>query len=196
MPRQSDRPTTDPVNAPDQVAPTDPRHLIDDYVMERVDYHVARLGRALHLSHHRKEDLRQDLFVALCEAAPRYDKSRAKPRTFVSRVLSLAAAHLARCICNERRNSARSPIRLSELQRDGHCFSPVAPRWCEPSAHDLVLDLRHGIAAMSRRHQQLAEALKIQTAAEVAAERRVHRSTVYREIASMRAALSGFGLGQ
>jgi hypothetical protein len=168
--------------------------IIDDYAMARVDYQVARLGRLLHLSHHRKEELRQDLLLELCQAAQRFDPATSSTQTFVSRVVSLAAAFHARTIRNERGSSARSPIRLSELQRDGRCFSPAAPRWCEPSAHDLVLDLRHGIAAMSRRHQQLAEALKTQTAAEVAAERRVHRSTVYREIASMRAALSGVGL--
>lgn len=167
---------------------------IDDYATARVDYHVARLGRQLHLPDHRRDDLRQNLFLALCKAAPRYDARQSSRRTFVSRVLSRAAAHHARSIRNERASSVRSPLRFSELERNGHSFAPVAPRSCEPSAHELVLDLRHALASLSREHQQLAEALKTQTPAEIAAERGVHRCTVYREIAALRSALSEAGL--
>lgn len=168
--------------------------IIDDYAIERVDYQVARLGRILRLSHHRKEDLRQDLLLELCNAARRFNPATASARTFVSRVVSSAAAHHARCIRNERRNGARSPILLSQLQRDGRRFSPVAPRSTEPSAHDLVIDLDHGLSTMNRRQQQLAESLKTNTAAEIAKERGHHRSTVYRDLAAMRVTLSGLDL--
>lgn len=168
--------------------------IIDDYAIERVDYQVARLGRILRLSHHRKEDLRQDLLLELCQAARRFNPATSKARTFVSRVVSSAAAYHARCIRNERRNGARTPILLSQLQRDGRRFSPVAPRSCEPAAHDLTLDLDHAFAAMDRGHQELAESLKTQTVAEIAAERGVHRSTVYRDLGTMRAALSELDL--
>lgn len=174
--------------------PIDPSEFVDEYAIGRVDYQVARLGRLLHLSHHRQEDLRQDLFVELCEAAPRFDPRKSSQRTFVSRVVAQSAAHHARCIRNERKCRARSPLLLSQLQREGNGFAPRAPRWCEPSAHDLALDLPRGIAAMTRDRQQLAESLKTQTPVEVAAERGVHRSTVYRDIASIRGTLSEFGL--
>lgn len=168
--------------------------IIDRYATDRIDYQVSRLGRSLHLSHHRKEDLRQDLLLELCHAARRYDPRKASQRTFVSRVVASAAAHHARCIRNERRNGARSPIRLSELQREGRGFSPVAPRTYEPSAHDTAMDLHDRIGAMSRRHQLLSESLKTNTPAEIAADRGQHRSTVYRDIASMRVTLAESGL--
>ena len=164
--------------------------IIDRYAMERVEYQVARLGRVLRLSHHRKEDLRQDLLLELCRAARRFDPMTSRARTFVSRVVALGAAHHARCIRNERRNSARTPILLSQLQREGRSFSPIAPRSCEPSAHDLVLDLDFSFAAMNRRQQELAESLKTSTAAEIAAERGHHRCTVYRDLAAMRVTLA------
>jgi len=180
--------------SPSTTAQFDPNSLIDDYATNRIDYQVWRIGQALRLSHHRREDLRQDLFTDLCEAARRYDPTKSSPRTFVSRVVAQSAAHHGRCIRNERKYRARSPILLSQLQRDCNGFAPRAPRWCEPSAHDLTLDLPRGIAAMSRSHQQLAESLKTQSPADIAAERDVHRSTVYRDIASIRGTLSEFGL--
>ena len=184
----SSEPTTN------QHAPTDPRTLVDEHAIERADYHVARLGNALGLSHHRREDLRQDLLLELCRAAHRYDPTKSSPRTFVSRVLSRAAAHQARCIRNERKNGARTPILLSQLQREGRGFAPIAPRWCEPSVLDHAIDLERGLAALSREEQQLAAALKTQLPREIAAERGVHRSTVYRDIATMRENLAEFDL--
>ena len=178
-------PTTDRIS---------PATLIDDYAMERVEYHVARLGKLLCLAEDRRDDLRQDLFVALCTAARRFDPAKSAARTFVSRVVSLAAAHHARCIRNERRNGARSPIRLSELQRDGRAFAPVGPRWCEPAALDLVIDLGDALSGLTREQQQLAAALKTISPREIAEERGVHRSTVYREIAVLRASLAERGL--
>ena len=174
-----------------QTTPTD---LIDDYAIERVAYHTARVGRRLHLTPDRRDDLQQDLFVSLCEAAKRYDPSKSAPRTFVSRVLCLAAAHHARRIRNERRSPARSPIRLSELQRNGHDFATPAPRWSEPSAHDLSMDLSRGIASLNERQQDLAKSMSSHTVAQIAAERHVHRSTVYREVAAVRTALTEYGL--
>lgn len=171
-----------------------PIEIIDGYATERIDYQVHRVGRALNLSIHEREDLRQTLFLDLCKAVKRYDPTRSRPHTFVSRVVVLAAKHRERCIRKARNCPARSPLLLSRLQREGNSFAPSAPRWCEPSAHDLALDLPRGIAAMTRARQQLAESLKTQTAVEVAAERGVHRSTVYRDIASIRGTLSEFGL--
>lgn len=175
-------------------SPTDPSQLIDAYAHERVDYHVGQIGRSYRLTEDERDDLRQDFFEAICTAARRYDSDRSSPQTFVCRVIERAAAYFKRRIRNERRCAARSPILLSQLQRENRGFAPLAPRACEPSAHDLVLDLRQGFAKLSRRQQQTAEAMKNQTVVEIAAERRAHRSTVYRDLGSMRATLSELGL--
>jgi len=172
----------------------EPNTIIDEYAIARVNYQVARLGRTLRLTHHHKEDLRQGFFLELCEAAHRYDPSKSSRRTFVSRVLSRAASHQARSIRNKRRNGARSPILLSQLQREDHCFDPPAPRSCEPSALDLALDLNLGLSVMSRRQQQLAESLKNKTVAEIARERGQHRCTVHRDVAAIRRKLAALGL--
>jgi DNA-directed RNA polymerase specialized sigma24 family protein len=180
--------------SPTQSKAATPHNLIDAYAYERVDYHVAQTARTYGLKRHDQDDLRQDLLTAICAAAARYDPRKAKPRTFVCGVIELEVANFKRSIRNKRRCPARAPMVLSQLQRDGRAFAPRAPRWCEPSAQDLVLDLRQRLSGLNRRQQQLAEALKNQTKQEIAAERGVHRATIYRDIAAMRDVLSTFNL--
>lgn len=168
----------------------DPNLLIDDYAHERVAYHVAQIGREHRLREDARDDLRQDFYAAICAASRRYDPAKASRRTFTSRVIELTAIFRRRCIRNERRSAARSPLLLSELQREHRCLDLRAPRICEPSAHDLVLDLRVGLSRLTHRQHQTAAALKNQTPSEIAAERRCHASTVYREMASMRCQLT------
>lgn len=57
-----------------------------------------------------------------------------------------------------------------------------------------MLDLEDTLVGLTREQQQLAASLKTVSPREIAAERGVHRSTVYREIAALRAALSERGL--
>ena len=192
----SAKPSTNPNNASHD-SPNlgiDPSLLLDDYAYERVAYHVAQIGRRYRLSEDKQDDLRQDFYTAICSAARRYDPTKASRRTFTSRVIELTAVFRRRCIRNERRSAARSPLLLSDLQRE-HRFPELrGPRSCEPTALDLVHDLRIGLARLTHRQHQTAEALKNQTPAEIAAERGRHPSTVYREMASMRCHLSAVGL--
>jgi len=188
--------TTDSTHHPD-APPTigiDPAVLIDEFVDERVTFTVGTIGEAYRLSHHDREDLSQNLYTALSKAAPRYDPAKAQQHTFACRVILRAAAHEARTIRNARRNRARSPLLLSDLQRNGRCIQIRAPRWSEPSARDLAIDLRSGLSRLSRRQQFLAEALKTLRVSEIAAEKGQHRSTVHRDLAEMRRTLSASGL--
>lgn len=186
-------PATSPAQ-PKHATGIDPSLLLDDYAFERVAYHVAQIGRRYRLSEDGQDDLRQDFYTAICSAARRYDPTKASRRTFTSRVIELTAVFRRRCIRNERRSAARSPLLLSELQREHRFPEPRAPRSCEPTALDLVHDLRLGLSRLTHRQHQTAEALKNQTPSEIAAERRCHPSTVYREMASMRCHLSEVGL--
>lgn len=172
----------------------DPSNLIDDYAHERVAFHVGRIGRQFRMSEHRRNDLRQDFYLALTKAARRYDPMRASIRTFASRVIELTAAFCRRCIRNERRCPCRSAVAFSQLPRRLRDFAPSAPRACEPSSRDIVVDTEHSLAQLTHRQRTTAEALKTLTAAEIAQARRRHPSTVYREIASLRLALADCGL--
>ena len=172
----------------------DPALLLDGYAYGRVAYHVALIGRRFRLSDDRQEDLRQDFYAAICAAAPRYDPAKASPRTYAARVIAREALFRRRCIRNERRSAARSPLLLSDLQRENRFPEPRAPRSCEPTARDLVHDLRVGLSRLTHRQHQTAEALKNQTPAEIAAGRRCHPSTVYREMGAMRRMLAEAGL--
>jgi len=171
-----------------------PSELIDDFVHERVRFTVSDLGDHYRLSRADRDDLAQDIYLALCESARRYDCRQASRHTFACRVIMLAAAHRARSIRNARRCPVRSPISLSSIQCSARAAVPRAPRWSEPSARDLALDLRSGLSRLSRRQQFLAEALKTLRVSEIAAEKGQHRSTVHRDLAAMRHTLSASGL--
>lgn len=179
---------------PESNATICPSDLIDDYIFDRVDFRVAEVAEAYGLQPHDQDDLRQRLLLAICAAAHRYDPSKAKPRTFVRGVLNLEVANYKRSVAIERRSTVRSPIMLSELQRNGRSFSPLAHHRYEQRSHDLVLDLRAGFSRLDREQQILAEALKKQRPAEIADESGVHRSTVYRNIAAIRDSFDAIGL--
>lgn len=171
-----------------------PSLLLDEYAEARIAFHVAQIARRYRLSEDQQNDLRQDLYAAVCAAAPRYDPAQASRRTYTARVITREALFRCRCIRNQRRSSARSPLFLSDLQRE-HRFPELrAPRSTEPTSRDLVHDLGIGLSQLTHRQHQTAEALKNQSASEIAAERRCHPSTVYRELAAMRCHLSVVGL--
>ncbi|MBX3356507.1 MAG: sigma-70 family RNA polymerase sigma factor [Phycisphaeraceae bacterium] len=196
-PESECRPAQSPPAVPAKSEPLrgiDPSELIDSFVEDRVHYLVDKIGEAYRLTHHDREDLSQSLFAALSGAARRYNPAKAQQHTFACRVLLRAAAHEARTIRNARRNPARSPLLLSDLQRNGRCHQLHAPRWTEPSARDLALDLRTSLSRLSRRQQFLAEALKTLRVSEIAAEKGQHRSTVHRDLAAMRRSLTTAGL--
>jgi len=171
-----------------------PTELIDDFVHERVRFIVNDIAVQYRLSRADRDDLSQEIYVALCEAAVRYDPAQASRHTFACRVIVLAAAHRARSIRNVRRCPVRSPLMLSELQRDARCAGLRAPRWTEPTSIDLGEDLRFGVSRLNRRQQLLVQELKTQSPTAIAAERNRHPSSIYREITRIRHQIEASGL--
>lgn len=171
-----------------------PTELIDDFVHERVRFIVNDIAVQYRLSRADRDDLSQEIYLALCEAAVRYDPAQASRHTFACRVIVLAAAHRARSIRNVRRCPVRSPLMLSELQRDARCAGLRAPRWTEPTSIDLGEDLRFGVSRLSRRQQLLVQELKTQSPTAIAAERNRHPSSIYREITRIRHQIEASGL--
>ena len=173
----------------------DAQPWIDDYAMERVSYQVARLSRSLDLREHDEEDVRQELIAELCSAEPRFDPSLASRKTFICRVLTRAAAYIARSIRSRRQGYGRPMVSLSALQAARAEQLHASQRDDPAQGVPLWIDLERGLGRLDAKQRKLAEDLKSQTPREIAAESGVHRSTVYRAIAGIREEMSGLGLG-
>lgn len=180
-----------PQNTP---APETP--WIDDYAMQRVSFHTRRLASSLNLSEHDEEELRQDFVVELCKAEHRFNPNLASKRTFICRVLSKASAYFARRARSKRNGSGRPVVSLSAIQADQAGSAFAAPRTDEPAVRvDLAVDIADASSRLDERGHRLLEDLDTRTAREIAVERGVHPSTVYRQVAALRPAFAELASG-
>jgi DNA-directed RNA polymerase specialized sigma24 family protein len=161
---------------------------IDDYAMERVSFHAARLAASLNLGEHDEEDLRQDFIAELCSAQRRFNPNLASKRTFVCRVLSKASAYFARTARSKRRRPGRPIASLSAIKAERSAGALAGTRVDEPAVRvDLATDIAGASDRLDDRGRRLVHELSTRTPREIAAERGVHPSTVYRELAAVRA---------
>jgi len=177
---------------------TDSSNLLDDYVLERVRFQARRLAARFGLPDDRREDFEQDLIVELLKAAGRFDPAGgAAWHTYACRVLDLAIKKLSQLECRRRRREAGRPLRFTESP-DG-CPSAVNNPAHEAQddiiALETKLDIEQVLAAMPPRLRAVCELLKTHTPAEAAAVVGIHRSSIYRTIAQVRARFEKAGLG-
>ncbi len=171
-------------------------NLIDDYALARVDYRVRRLTTAFRLDDDTAEDLRQNMMVQLLRAARRYNPTRTRPHTFVTRVLDRYYLHAARALSNCQKHGSKRPTPMSALED----FNPTVndPRQgeraeCERS--DLAFDLVAVVATLPEALQRICDELRFRKPSEVAERLGVHRSTIYRAIGQIRRHFTAAGLG-
>lgn len=176
--------------------PATPSDLVDAYALERVEYQVNRLRTRLGLNRHDAEDVRQDLVAELCGAAPRFDPSKASRKTFICRVLTRAAAHIARSIRNRRKCAALSPRSLSTMLPGdwAHESRGVVERGMADRIGQ-AMDLGVACDQMPRQRRLIAEDLKHYSVDEIAGARGMHRGSVYRAIGQIRHDLAAAGVG-
>jgi RNA polymerase sigma factor (sigma-70 family) len=169
---------------------------IDDYAMERVSFHAAQLAASLNLGEHDEEDLRQNFLAELCSAERRFNPNLASKRTFVCRVLSKASAYFARTARSRRRGPGRPIASLSAINVERSARALAGPRADEPAVRvDLAMDIADALERLDDRRRRLVHELRTRTPREIAAERGVHPSTVYRELAAVRAVFAELAPG-
>ncbi|MFU8828376.1 MAG: hypothetical protein ACNA8P_02975 [Phycisphaerales bacterium] len=179
-----------------QTTPAADTPWIDDYAMQRVSFHTRRLASSLNLCEHDEEELRQNFFVELCKAEHRFDPSLASKRTFICRVLSKASAYFARSARSKRSGSGRPVVSLSTIQAEQVTEDLAAHRSDEPGARvDLAMDIADASSRLNERCRRLVAELQTQNPREIAAERGVHPSTVYRQLAALRPAFAELAPG-
>jgi RNA polymerase sigma factor (sigma-70 family) len=172
-----------------------PQDFTDDYALGRVNYRVARLTRAFRLGEHDAEDLRSRMKIQLLRAASRFDPSRASRCTFINRVLDRAYRHIARELHTRRGHGAWNPTQFSESDAVAEATAAVHAKGADPA--DGVarrIDLDAALASLPRPLRAICEELKHASPREVSERLALHRSTVYRAIAQVRAHFESCGL--
>ncbi|TVQ64186.1 MAG: sigma-70 family RNA polymerase sigma factor [Phycisphaerales bacterium] len=155
-----------------------------------MSFHARRLAASLHLSEHDEEDLRQDFFAELCSAQRRFDPSLASKRTFVCRVLAKASAYFTRRALSRQRGPGGPVVSLNAIKAERVAGALAAPRTDEPAVRvDLAMDLAKAASRLDDRGRRLVSDLSTRKPREIAAERGVHPSTVYRDLAAVRSCI-------
>lgn len=158
---------------------------ITPYEAERIEYRVHALGRAFRLRPHATDDLRQDFSLALLRAKRRYDPEQSSPETFANRSLDKSYCYFARRI---RAEQSRGVVSVGDCE-----FIACAGRDWRGNA-DERMDLEGALQRLPRKLRDTAEELKVYTPREVAERMHVHRSTIYRRVAQIKAYLIAYGI--
>ena len=168
----------------------DTSHLIDDYVMDRINFRSRQLAIKLRLPDDRRDDLAQAMVYELLKAATRFDPDgSATWHTYACRSLDLAVKKLTQTECRMRQREAGRPMGYSQSP-DG-CSSAV-----NNPAHvvedglaqlELKMDVEVVLERMPTRLQKVCRLLMELSPTEAARALGIHRNSIYRLIAQVRA---------
>ena len=130
-----------------------------------------------------REDLQQEALVGLWQALPRFDRSRACPRTFVELVVSTRITSALRAYKASKRTVPLEDPLPTEV-------------WKPAEFVDLRTDVSRVLAGLNEEDRRLAFVLVDHTPSEASRVLGVARSTVYQRIDRLRDAFEHAGLGR
>lgn len=173
-------------------------HLIDDYVLKRIEFRTRQLAIKLRLPDDRRDDLAQEMAVELLKAVDRFDPNgSASWHTYACRVLDLAVKKLTQNECRMRKREAGRPMGFAQSP-DG-CSSavnnPAHEGEDELAQLEMKLDVDLVMSRLPARLRQACELLKEHSPAEAAEAMGIHRNSIYRMIAQARVYFENAGLG-
>ena len=156
--------------------------LASPHVSSHLGFQVSRLARAAGLTPADRDDLRQDLSLAVVQARRNFRPELGPPEAFDLGALNLAYCEQARAI---RRRRERKPTPLSLWLSAG---GPVDQRSVDPfEAVDARLDLESARARLDDDAWLTASLVACHSAAGAARALGVHRGTVGRRIQQIQA---------
>lgn len=160
-------------------------HIIDDFACARVRFNARRIARWLSLNQTAREDLAQNIFLALCKAAPSFDPTVASSRTFVSRVIHQAALHEFRTMKRATACAVRNPRLLTDCTEES--FELIAcPTSFGYARYELRADVSLRIRALPSRTALVARHLMHSTQAQAARALGISRQAVHAHVAALR----------
>lgn len=182
---------------------------IDPVVVNIVKHKARRLVGIAGFVEADREDLEQELVIALLRAMPRFDASRASARTFLNRVANNCAAKLLQRQTAAKRDFRRivQPTKVARETADTNDITgrsdvdrssctEVIGQWAvrAGSEPDLPVDLERAVNRLPASHSSLCSALADQGPTVAAQSIAISRSTAYRWIAQIRDQFRSAGL--
>ncbi len=165
-------------------------HIIDDFARERVGFYARRIARWLRLKRIEREDLAQNLYLALCKAAPSFDPAVASARTFVCRVLHQAAIHEIRTVKRAKACVVRNPPLLTDCADDSLKFI-LCPTSFDRVRNDLRTDVALALSELPSRTVQVARELMQSNQANAARWLGISRQAVNAHVATIKSGRCG-----
>ena len=166
---------------------TDKPHLIDDYVLKRIDFKARQLAIKFQLPDDRRDELAQEMVVELLNAADRFDHNgTAIWHTYASRVLDLTVIKLIQNDSRARQRQGSAPMSLSHTLNGGLSNADFSAPDVGLARLELKLDVEVVLARMPRRLRKVCVLLMQLSPAEAARSLGIHRNSIYRIIAQIR----------
>ena len=162
--------------------------FLDDSVMRRIDYRIARLGRKYCLSVEDRQDIRQEFCLAMFRAGEKYDPERCPPERFVRMVLNRNYKHFVRKLARADENRARSvdTMYFDDVEPDLEYYIPEPKGEDDLRLVDLREDVRTVMESLPEKLRDICLELMSDSPFEVARRRGIHHSAIYRAIVKLR----------
>ena len=170
--------------------------FLNDSVMRRINYRVARLGRKYCLSVEDCQDIRQEFCMALVRAGDKYDSERCPLERFVRMVLNRNYKHFVRKLARAADNRACSVIAVHFDDIELNMEQQIPAPECENDFRlvDLREDVRTVMETLPADLLGICLELMSHSPSEVARRRKIHHSAIYRAIARLREHFIGAGI--
>lgn len=178
-----------------EAAPEATQDLLDDYAWKRINFRAQRLTEAFQLTPEDKEDMAQEMALAILKATNRFDPTRTRRKAFIRGILDREFKHLARRLRDSIRHSCLSPASASEMP-DFHpaVNNPHQGELSDQARTELAMDLAGFIPQLPPRLQRIAECLKTHSPAETARGLGVNSANVYRAMRQIRSLMIEAGI--
>ena len=197
-------PTTEPTAQPDteqysseapqlfadllaQFVPGLDRGEAEAYVRDRIAFKVDRILEKFGLDDSERDDLTQDLMMALVQGVRLYDEKRTRWKTFLCRILDRRYRHILRKLLAPETGVAARPVGFDDIAEgfDETIIDPATTG--EPfAAENLRMDVETVICAMPERLQIISRLLMTRRPVDVARLLGVSPATINRAMHRIR----------
>ncbi len=166
---------------------------LDHTTRELISGKARQIAHRIGLPRTDLPDLEQDLAIHVWTRLDNYDPRRNPNRAaFIRMLVGHAAATVFR---DQLRRVRRVPTSLDMLLRAGLPEPPDQRAWPKPQeVSGAALDVTAVLAVLPRRLRRVAEALKTHSVVVAARRLKMSRTTLYRRLAELRAALVAAGM--
>ena len=182
---------------------------IEEYAAKLIKHKARQLVRAPGFTISDREDIQQDLIVALLENLPKYDSSQASRETFITKIIDSAVCNLLRHRRSISREAETNALSLNVYITDEEGQTTERVETISAEDHDRFLgrhgrptpddvhvqvDLEQAVAKLTPKLRRLYELLRTETVAGAARKLNLPRTTVWDSVIELRNALNALGI--